>query len=395
MQYTLVTGGNIVDIENKKVFPGQILIEDGIIKEVGEKVAAPEGCQVIDVAGNTVLPGLFNCHEHMTMAPDPNPEAVADTDAQMTMKALHHLEQYIETGVTYVRDVGSSNFIDIDIRDAVKSGLVKKAPDMQVSGQCICMTGGHGWNAGGRQADGVDELRKAAREQLRAGADWLKIMATGGVMTRGVEPGSPQLTEEEMRAAIEEGHKVGAKSATHAQGNIGIKNAIRAGIDSVEHGIYLDDEAIELMLKNGTWLVATLCAPYYINKYGIENGIPEYAVRKSKMVIKDHYASFIKAYRAGVKCALGTDSGTPFNSHAGTGNELVLSVGEGLTPLEAIELATINSATMLGVEKELGSIAPGKKAHLAVFAGNPADNIQDILNCVMTIKNGEVLYSKL
>ena len=264
---------------------------------------------------------------------------------------------------------------------------------MQVSGRCICMTGGHGWNTG-RQADGADECRKAAREMLRAGADWIKVMATGGVMTKGVEPGAEQLSVEEMTAIAEEAHKKGVRVCTHAQGNTGIKNALKAGIDCIEHGIYLDDESIGTMLKQGSWLVPTLCAPHFILKHGVKDGVPEYAVKKTEIVHDAHFASFQKAYKAGVKCACGTDAGTPYNPHNGTPNELILMVKAGLTPMQAIETATINSAKLLNVSDSLGSIEVGKKAHFAIFDGDPSKDINDILKCRMTVKNGEVVYKK-
>ena len=255
------------------------------------------------------------------------------------------------------------------------------------------MTGGHGWNTG-RQADGADECRKAAREMLRAGADWIKVMATGGVMTKGVEPGAEQLSVEEMTAIAEEAHKKGVRVCTHAQGNTGIKNALKAGIDCIEHGIYLDDESIGTMLKQGSWLVPTLCAPHFILKHGVKDGVPEYAVKKTEIVHDAHFASFQKAYKAGVKCACGTDAGTPYNPHNGTPNELILMVKAGLTPMQAIETATINSAKLLNVSDSLGSIEAGKKAHFAIFDGDPSKDINDILKCRMTVKNGEVVYKK-
>ena len=387
----LFKNGKVVDVVNKKVVEADILVEDGIIAAVGKDIEVPRNVKTVDLKGSTVLPGLFNCHVHITSEPDPRKES-PKTDAGMTIQAINNLQLHLSSGVTYIRDVGSANFIDIELRDAVASGKVN-GPDMQVSGRCICMTGGHGWSTG-READGADECRKAAREMLRAGADWIKVMATGGVMTKGVEPGAEQLTVEEMAAIVEEAHKKGALTCTHAQGNTGIKNALKAGIDSIEHGIYLDDESIGTMLEQGSWLVPTLCAPHFILKYGIAGGVPEYAVRKTEIVHDDHFASFKKAYRAGVKCACGTDAGTPYNPHNGTPYELMLMVKSGLTPFEAIETATLNSAKLMGVESSLGTIEVGKKAHFAIFRKDPTEDIQNIADCQMTVKNGEIVYKK-
>lgn len=391
MEKVLMTNAKIVDVLEKQLIEGSILIEDGIIKAVGD--VSCDDAKVMDMGGKTVLPGLFNCHTHICMEPKADPNGPPMSDAQVTLIAIKHLREHLSCGVTFIRDVGGRNFIDVDLRDAIKAGMLTDVPDMQASGRCICMTGGHGHQSG-READGPDDCRKAAREMLKKGVDWVKLMATGGVMTRGVEPGSAQLEEEEMHAAVVEAHKVGVKTCTHAQGTTGIKNALRAGLDSIEHGCFLDDECIELMKKNGTWLVATLCPPYFILKHGVEAGIPEYAVRKAKFNIESHFASFRKAYAAGIKCACGTDAGTPFNLHSASAYELVLMCGEGLTPMQAIECATINSAELCSVDDILGSITPGKKAHFAVFEKNPLDDINNILDCCMTIKNGKVVYRK-
>lgn len=387
----LFKNGNIVDAAAKKVYKADILVEDGVIAAVGTDLDLPKNIRTTDLHGQYVLPGLFNCHVHITSNPDPRAPRPT-SDAALTIQAMNNLALHLSSGVTYIRDVGSANFIDIVLRDAVAAGKVN-GPDMQTSGKCICMTGGHGWSTG-RQADGRDDCRKAAREMLRAGADWIKVMATGGVMTKGVEPGAEQLSVEEMAVIVEEAHKKGARVCTHAQGNSGIRNALEAGIDCIEHGIYLDDEIIDTMLKKGSWLVPTLCAPHFILKYGIAGGVPDYAVKKTEVVHAAHTASFQKAYKAGVKIACGTDAGTPYNPHDGTPNELILMVKAGLTPFQAIETATINSARLLKVDDILGTIEPGKKAHLAIFKNDPTEDINNILDCRMTVKDGEIVYKK-
>ena len=387
----LFKNANVVDVIKKETYMADILTENGIIIQIGDLKGLPSNIRTLDLHGRTLMPGLFNCHVHITSNPDPRAQKPT-SQAALTIQAINNLALHLSSGVTYVRDVGSADFIDIELREAVNDGRVQ-GPDMQVSGRCICMTGGHGWNTG-RQADGADECRKAAREMLRAGADWIKVMATGGVMTKGVEPGAEQLSVEEMTAIAEEAHKKGVRVCTHAQGNTGIKNALKAGIDCIEHGIYLDDESIGTMLKQGSWLVPTLCAPHFILKHGVKDGVPEYAVKKTEIVHDAHFASFQKAYKAGVKCACGTDAGTPYNPHNGTPNELILMVKSGLTPMQAIETATINSAKLLNVSDSLGSIEVGKKAHFAIFDGDPSKDINDILKCRMTVKNGEVHYKK-
>jgi len=254
------------------------------------------------------------------------------------------------------------------------------------------MTGGHSWRYTGcsTQVDGADAARKAAREMMRAGADGIKVIGTGGVMTKGVEPYSPQLTVEEMAAAIEECHKAGGKACSHAQGNTGIKNSIKAGVDSIEHGIYLDEESVQLMKENNVYFVPTLSALYWILQK--PDHLPDYVVRKTREGEIPHKNSFKMAKEAGIKICMGTDSGTPNNGYDNSPFELVLMVEHGMTPMEAMIASTMNSAELCNVDKTLGSITVGKRAHLAVFEGNPIEDINAIMNCIMTVKDGKIIY---
>jgi len=276
--------------------------------------------------------------------------------------------------VTTVRDLGGRDHIDVAIRNAIESGLIP-GPRIICSGRPVCMTGGHGWEFG-READGIDGVREAVREQLKAGIDVVKLMATGGIMTKGVEPGSAQFTLEELIAGVEEAKKAGRRTATHAQGNEGIKNALWAGIDSIEHGIFLDDEAIELMIERKTYFVPTLSAPYHIIKAGIKKGVPAFAVEKSKAVAKAHLQSVRKAYKAGVAIAMGTDAGTPFNRHGENLKEMELLANAGFTPMEAIVATTRTASEVLGLEKRIGTLEKGKRADLIVVDGDPLKEIR-------------------
>lgn len=389
---TLFKNGNIVDVIGETVITGgSVLVEDGIIKEVGTGIEAPADVAIVDLGGKTMLPGLFNCHVHMCSDAG---NGVRDqlSDAGLTVRALKNLKTLLNSGVTYIRDAGAPNYIDTVLHDATLKGDIL-APEMQTAGKCICMTGGHGWQ-NGREADGPDDCRKAAREQLRAGANWIKVMATGGVMTKGVEPGSPQLTEEELRAAIEEAHKAGAKTFTHAQGMEGIKNALRAGVDSIEHGFFMDDWCFDYMKEHDVFFVPTLAAPHWIKVNGTAAGIPDYMVRKVENTIDAHQDTFRRAHKAGVKIALGTDAGTPFNTFDKTAYEAVMMVENGLTPMEAIQCGTINAAELLSVKETHGSITPGKKANFAVFERNPLEDIHAIMDCAMTVLAGNVVFEK-
>lgn len=386
--FTLLSGNGDKPLEN-----AAFLVEGDKIVKVGksDEFKVEEGVEVVDLRGKTVMPGLINSHVHITMEPvgDPFGLITSESSAKTAVRTVANLKKHLKSGTTFFRDLGGPDGIDIDLRDCVNEGLVE-GPEFLVAGKVVTMTGGHGWPMG-RECDGVDEARKAAREQLKAGADVIKVMATGGVMTKGVEPGSPQLTLEEMEVAIAEAHKAGKKTATHAQGTTGIKNAILAGIDSIEHGIFLDDEVIQLMVDKGVYLVPTLVAPYFIVENGVEAGIPEHAVKKANDIMDTHFESFRKAYEAGVKIAMGTDAGTPFNLHDKAPFELKLMVKGGMTPKDAIVSSTKVSAELLGIDNEYGTLEEGKKADFLVLKENPLENLDTLFDIEGVYKLGKLV----
>jgi imidazolonepropionase-like amidohydrolase len=341
-----------------------VLVEgERIVKVAQGNVAVPNDARKVSLAGMTLLPGIIDCHVHLCLdaGPDPMTSLIKESQSMIALKAARFALQTLMAGVTSVRDMGARHCVDLI-----------------ASGQMICMTGGHGWQMG-READGPFEVMKAAREQIRAGVDVVKFMATGGIMTAGVEPGSEQFTEEELRAGIQEAHKAGRKTATHAQGTQGILNALRAGIDSIEHGIFLDKETISLMLKRDVPLIPTLSAPYNIENKGTAAGIPDFAVDKTLRVKPFHLESTRMAHEAGVRVAMGTDAGTPFNVHGENLCELKRMVEVGFSPTEAIQSATRIASQVLGLEKELGTIEEGKLADLIVVEGNPLEDVDILL----------------
>jgi len=354
-----------------------VIVEgDRIVKVSKGKPSLSRSARKISLNGCTLLPGFIDAHIHICLDGSPDPMGVLErtSDPMLSLRAAIMARQTLLAGVTSVRDMGGRNGVDMTVRDAIASGLIP-GPRMLASARPVVMTGGHGWQMA-READGPDEVRKAVREQVKAGADLVKLMATGGVMTPGVEPGSAQFTEEELRAGIEEAHKAGRRTATHAQGAQGILNALRAGIDSIEHGFYLTDEAIKIMLERRVPYVPTLSALYHIEKHGVAAGIPAFAVEKTLRIKAAHLDSVRRAREAGVQVAMGTDAGTPFNLHGGNLKEaeLLVEMG-GFSPLEALRAGTQVAARVLGWEERLGTVTEGNLADLVVVEGDPFKEI--------------------
>lgn len=401
-------------LKNAKLFDGSgrlpgapvtVVVEDDRISVVGPaaEVPVPENAEVIDCQGKFLMPGMVDSHIHITGSGDPNfLKSVKELVPHTAIRASLNAEKTLSAGFTAIRDAGGGSLIDVALKQAVNEGLVP-GPRMQVACHGLSITGGHGDTRNGWPpeiqfadryvVDSPDEARRAAREQLRDGADHLKLHATGGVMSEGDVPTARGLTVEEMRAAIEEAHNVGKKSMAHAQGANGIKNAILAGISSIEHGFYLTDEIIELMLKKDVFMVPTLAAVYHIVENGTKAGIPEYGVRKAVEAQEAHLASFKKAYGAGVKIAMGTDSATPFNYHGRNAIELELMVKAGMKPVDALGAVTRMGSELMGWGDKMGQVKAGYWADMILVDGDPLADIrvlQDISKIQLVVKGGKV-----
>ena len=373
----LFKNGRIIDGPGRVLDSGWVLIKGELIEDMGEG-SAPEGQgpeTVVDLKGRTLLPGLIDAHVHLGLdgSGDPMSKIVASSQGTVALQMARQARRTLEAGITTVRDLGCRDFIDVAFREAVKAGWVE-GPEVLCAGQMICITGGHGWQAG-CEADGPDQVRKAVRLQMKSGADLIKFMATGGVLTKGGRPGIPQLTAGEMAAGIEEAHKAGLKTAAHCQGLEGARNAVSAGIDSLEHGVDLDDEVIELMIEQGVFVVPTLSAPINILEAGSASGIPQEYIDKTERLAEVHMEGLSRAKKAGVKMAMGTDAGTPFNRHGRNAAELAHLDRIGFSPLEAIACATSGAAELLGIQDTAGAIAPGKQADLLIVEGNPLEEL--------------------
>lgn len=379
-----------LDVINKKIISNcYFKIQDGIFTEIGDlrALSVEEKQRGVDLDNSYVTPGLFNIHTHALSTPIANPASLNyENQGKFALRGYRHLLQYLETGVVFVRDLNGRKQAEIELRDAINEGILI-GPHYQVCRQCLTMTGGHGSNTG-YECDGVDECRKGARVQLKHGADFIKVMATGGINSPGSERSS-QLSEEEIRAIVDVAHTAEKKTAVHAHGTQGIKNAVKAGIDSVEHGTYLDDEALELMKSQGTALVPTLSvSSALMNDRADLSGVLSFQIEKSRKASSAHINSFKKAWEAGILIGLGTDGGTPLNPHTDTWKEFKAMVDLGCDEFDVMAVGTINSAKIVGVDRTLGSIEEGKIADFVTFTNNPIEDISELSRPVATYLGG-------
>lgn len=388
----LLKNASIIVGDGRYLEHAGIRIEGAWIRKIAQHIEATPHEAVIDLSQKTVLPGLMDAHVHLMFSGGPDPEEIQKySDPLLTLLAAANAYKTLQAGFTTVRDTGARGFIDIALRTAIEQGIIQ-GPRLFVSGHFICMTGGHGSRFGARQADGIAECRKAAREQIRAGVDVVKVMATGGVLTRGTEPGTAQLSEEELRVIIEEAHKAGKITSAHAHGTQGIKNAIRAGIDSIEHGTYSDDEALEMMCEKGVFLAICIGATRApVVKASSEIHVPDYVVQKNKEVLNHQLATLKKAHEMGINVVLGTDSGTPLNYHGNNAEEFEIFVEQGMSEMEAIIAGTSRVAKLLKIDDTLGTLEEDKIADLVVVNGDPLTDISSLKAPVFVIKNGIIV----
>jgi imidazolonepropionase-like amidohydrolase len=374
-------GGRIFDGTGSDPADGDIAIEDGRFVDVGGGL---DGDKAVDVGGRTILPGLFDCHTHVcTSGVDPLKSLIQPFSYQF-YEAARNLDATLRIGITTIREAGGA---DLGIKQAVEDGLIP-GPRMQISIIMLSQTGGHGddWVPSGVElplfvehpgrpsglVDGPEAMRRKVRELIRDGADVIKVATSGGVLSPRDDPRHAHFRPAELEALVEEATAAGIFVMAHAQGADGIKNAVRAGIRSIDHGIFLDDEAIELMKDRGTWFVPTLVAPQGVLD-AVDAGVqlPPAVVDKARMVVDVHRAAFRHAVEAGVRIAMGTDSGVM--PHGRNLRELALMIDGGMTPEAALEAATRSAAQLMGLDRDLGTIEPGKLADLVVVDGDPFD----------------------
>jgi imidazolonepropionase-like amidohydrolase len=399
----VIHAGHVLDVKTGKLLADQtIVIENGKIVSVGAaaEATAPADAIRIDFPNATVLPGLIDAHTHLTMDPKYGYERLGLSIPREALTGAKNARITLQAGFTTVRNVGAAGYSDVALRDAINAGDVP-GPRMLVSGPPLTITGGHADNnllpfeyhaTSDGVADGVDGVRHMVRQNIKYGADLIKFMASGGVLSKGDDPQASQYTLEEMKAIVSEAHRLGRKVAAHAHGAQAILWASEAGVDSIEHGSYIDDAAIAEMKKNGTYLVPTL----YLGDWFLENAeiihLPDFLQAKAKAVIPAARKHIAHAFASGVKVAFGTDAAV--YPHGQNAHEFAVMVKLGLSPLQAIQAATINAADLLGWAGQVGSLEPGAWADVVAVDGDPLKDVTTLERVKFVMKGGEVVKNE-
>src|SRR6202163_1005078 len=402
-RHVVVHAGHLLDVKTGKLLADQTLvIEDGKILSTGAAADAkiPSDAVRIDLPTATILPGLIDAHTHLTMEPKFGYERLAISMPREALTGAKNARLTLLAGFTTARNVGARGFTDVALRDAINSGDVP-GPRLLVSGPPLSITGGHCDNnmlpseyhaVSDGAADGIAAVQHKVRENIKYGADLIKVCATGGVLSKGDDPQASQYTLEEMKAIVADAHRLGRKVAAHAHGAEGIRWAAEAGVDSVEHGSYIDDAGIAAMKEHGTYLVPTL----YLGDWMIENAeqthMPPPLMAKAREVIPAARKNIAHAFTSGVKVAFGTDAAV--YPHGLNGREFAVMVKLGLTPLQAIQAATANAADLLGWPGKVGSLEPGAWADIIAVDGDPLKDVTTLERVKFVMKGGEVVRNE-
>jgi len=398
---TVITADRMIDVANGKVVKqAAVIVTDNIITASGrlKDLTVPNEATRIDLGNATLMPGLMDMHVHLTS--DATRHGYKRLEVSLPRAAItgvKHAKATLDAGFTTVRNVGAPGFADVALRDAINAGDVV-GPRMFVAGPSLGVTGGHcdsnllpyeydNYSEG--VADGPWEVRKKVRRNIKYGATVIKFCATGGVLSKGTKVGAQQYTFEEMKALIDEAHLRGLTVATHAHGTNGIKAAIKASVDSVEHVSLLDDEAIDLAKKNGTYFSMDIYVTEYILGEGEKAGILEESLNKERIVGKTQRENFEKAVKAGVNMVFGSDAGV--YPHGDNPKQFARMVKFGMTPIQAIQAATINPARLLKQEATLGSLEKGKLADIVAVPGNPLDDMSLMEKVGFVMKDGQIV----
>src|ERR1700722_9558830 len=401
-----IRAGKVLDVRTGTYSSDQIIWIDGDrIKAIGNAAdltaKLPAGTKIIDLSQSTVLPGLIDCHTHLTMTPrDSGPAGLHISYPRQALTGARNARVTLEAGFTTVRNVGAGGYSDIALRDAIKAGDVP-GPRILASGPPLSITGGHGdqnflapqynYSSDG-VANGVDGVTAKVRENIKYGADVIKFMATGGVLSEGDNPALAQYSPEEMKAIIDSAHSLGRRVAAHAHGAVGIKSAVLAGVDSIEHGSYINEEDIQLMKQHGTYLVPTI----YLGDWLMENlstlGLTPNMIEKAKIVLPIARQNIGTAFKAGVKVAFGTDAAV--YPHGLNAREFAVMVKLGLSPLQSIQAATVNASDLLGWADRVGTLEAGKFADIIAVDGDPLADVHVLENVRFVMKGGDVIKNQ-
>jgi imidazolonepropionase-like amidohydrolase len=399
----VIHAGHALDVKTGKLLADQTLvIEDGKIVSMGAGADAKTSADAvrIELPNATVLPGLIDAHTHLTMNSNFGYERLGISIPRETLIGAKNARLTLQAGFTTVRNVGASGFSDVALRDAINAGDVP-GPRMLVSGPALSITGGHCDNnflpfeyhaTGDGVADGVAAVQHKVRENIKYGADLIKVCATGGVLSKGDDPQASQYTLEEMKAIVADAHRLGRKVAAHAHGAQGILWASEAGVDSIEHGSYIDDAGIAEMKKNGTYLVPTLYLGDWFLENAERNHVPDFLLGKAKAVMPAARKNVAHAFASGVKVAFGTDAAV--YPHGLNAHEFAVMVKLGLTPLQAIQAATLNAADLLGWAGKVGSLEPGAWADIVAVDGDPLKDVTTLERVKFVMKGGEVVKNE-
>ena len=393
---TVIKCGSLLDVRKGELIPNAtIVVENGSI--VGVNVAAPSGAEVIDLSHGTCMPGLMDVHDHLTMEPTQSGyESLGVSVPRQAVAGVKNARLTLRAGFTTVRNVGASGYSDVALRDGINAGEVD-GPRLFVSGPALGITGGHCDNdllapefkfRDEGVADGPWAARTKVREVIKYGADLIKVCASGGVLSKGDSPGAPQYTLEELTAIAEEAHKLGRKVAAHAHGTQSIKDAIRAGIDSIEHSSLIDEEGIALAKQHGTFLVFDIYNDDYILQEGAKVGMLPESIEKEKAIGKLQRTNFRKAYLAGARMAFGTDGGV--YPHGDNAKQFATMAEWGMKPIEAIRTATVEAAALVGLESKAGVLEKGYFADVIGVDGNPLEDARVMMRVKFVMKDGKV-----